>query len=322
MAAQIPLSPLDTDRALDVLALGEALIEFNQVQADPPMYLQGFGGDTSNAIIAAARAGARTAYLTRLGDDGWADRLLQLWQTEGVDTKGVRRMAGQRTGLYFVHHDERGHHFSYARAGSAASLMSVQDVQTHWADLIAQSHWLHVSGISLAISDSARQAALAAMQLARQRRTRVALDTNLRLSLWSLAQARETLIQAMAHCDLLLPSLEDMVQLLGPMEPEAIAHWCHQQGVATVVLKLGAQGAMISQAGEVWRVEGRSVNAIDATGAGDCFCGNLLARWVAGDDLIQAVTWANAAAALSVQGHGAIAPLPQAEQVRRCLTPM
>lgn len=322
MATKTPLFPLAPDRTIDVLALGEALIEFNQVQSEPPMYLQGFGGDTSNAIIAAARAGARTGYLTRLGDDPWADRLLQLWQTEGVDVRGVQRRAGQRTGLYFVHHDEAGHHFSYARAGSAASLVSPLDVQDHWADLISQSHWLHVSGISLAISDSARQATLAAMRLARQRGTRVSLDTNLRLSLWPLAQAREALIQAMALCDLLLPSLDDMVQLLSVAEPEAIAQWCHQQGVGIVVLKMGAQGALISHSGELTQLSGPSVRAVDATGAGDCFCGNLLARLVAGDDLKQAVMWANAAAALSVQGRGAIAPLPHAEQVRQLLTPM
>jgi 2-dehydro-3-deoxygluconokinase len=319
MTAETPRHDLTSVRPFDVLALGEALIEFNQTQADPPLYLQGFGGDTSNAIIAAARAGARTGYLTRLGDDGWADRLLQLWRAEGVSTGGVRRMPGQRTGLYFVHHDAQGHHFSYARAGSAASLMAVDDVRTHWADLLGLSQWLHVSGISLAISESAREATLLAMQVARQKGTRVALDTNLRLSLWSVEQARDTLIRAMAECDLLLPSLDDLVQLIGPGEPQAMASWCHAQGVRTVVLKLGNQGALISQDGAMTRVEGLRVEAVDATGAGDCFCGNLLARRVAGDDLAQAVRWANAAAALSVQGRGAIAPLPTASQVRLLL---
>ena len=56
-------------RTLDVVALGEALIEFNQTHPHPPNYLQGFGGDTSNAVVAAARAGARCAYLTLLGDN-------------------------------------------------------------------------------------------------------------------------------------------------------------------------------------------------------------------------------------------------------------
>jgi 2-dehydro-3-deoxygluconokinase len=281
--------------------------------------LQGVGGDTSNAIIAAARAGAACAYLTLLGQDLWADRLLQLWQTEHVSLAGVRSVQGQRTGLYFVHHDAAGHHFSYARAGSAASLMTPDDVQGSWQDLIARSRWLHVSGISLAISDSARATALAAMDWARQVGTQVSLDTNLRLSLWSLTQAREALQQAIRRCDLLLPSLEDMVQLTGLKQPQDIVNWCHGQGAQRVVLKMGAQGAWVSQAGQTHVIQAMPVQALDATGAGDCFGGNLLARLVLGDDLIQAAHWANAAAALSVQGRGAIAPLPRAHEVQAFL---
>ncbi|MDI9330814.1 MAG: sugar kinase [Alphaproteobacteria bacterium] len=317
MTPQDPSRP--PRRPLDVVALGEPLIEFNQVQADPPMYLQGFGGDTSNAIIAAARAGARTAYLSLLGDDRWADALHQLWQAEGVSTAGLRRMAGQRTGLYFVHHDERGHHFSYARAGSAASRMRPADLGGEWQDLIAASHWLHVSGISLAVSDSTRDTVLQAMRWARDHGTRVSLDTNLRLSLWSLDAARNALRQAMGCCDLLLPSLEDTVQLSGLSSPADNLRWCLDQGVDTVVLKLGPEGALISQDGQTQTVAGQVVQVVDATGAGDCFCGNLLARLVLGDPLVQAAHWANTAAALSVQGHGAIAPLPRADQVRQAL---
>jgi hypothetical protein len=70
------------EKNIDVVALGEAMVEFNQTSPDQPQYLQGFGGDTSNATIAAARAGVRTAYLTRLGDDLFAQQLRQLWQTE------------------------------------------------------------------------------------------------------------------------------------------------------------------------------------------------------------------------------------------------
>ena len=322
---QEPCSPIHEawrasgPRQWDVVALGEALIEFNQVQAQPPLYLQGFGGDTSNAIIAAARAGARTAYLSRLGDDRWADALLQLWGTEGVDTRGLRRMPGQRSGIYFVHHDERGHHFSYARAGSAASQMGPDDLQHSWSALIADSHWLHVSGISLAISDSACDTVLAAMRWARQCGTRVALDTNLRLSLWDVGRARQVLTEAMGCCDLLLPSLDDLVHLSGQTGVEANLAWCHAHGAVQVVLKNGAQGAVIAAPGQMTPVPGREVAAVDATGAGDCFCGNLLARLVKGDTLLQAARWANVAASLSVQGHGAIAPLPSAAQVQALL---
>jgi 2-dehydro-3-deoxygluconokinase len=307
------------DKRLDVVALGEAMLEFNQIQQDPPLYLQGFGGDTSNAVIAAARAGARTGYLTRIGQDHWGKQLLTLWHGEGVDTTGVQTDPVAPTGVYFVSHDEAGHHFSYARAGSAASRMQVQDLTGPWQDCIALSQWLHVSGISLALSSSACETVLAAMRWARKNGTRVSLDSNLRLRLWSLPQAQQAMAQALALCDLFLPSLEDMVPLTGLTRAEDIAQWSHAQGVPQVIIKLGARGALCSQAGQLTHLPARLVQAVDATGAGDCFAGNLLARLATGEALTDAARYANAAAALSVQGHGAVAPLPRAAAVMQML---
>ena len=111
-------------KTLDVAALGEAMLEFNQTERGEPRYLQGFGGDTSNVVIAAARAGARAAYLSRIGADAFGERLLELWASEGVDTQAVERDAAAPTGIYFVTHGTQGHEFSYLRAGSAASRMT------------------------------------------------------------------------------------------------------------------------------------------------------------------------------------------------------
>lgn len=305
-------------KTLDIVALGEAMVEFNQrphEQADDaPLYQQGFGGDTSNAAIAAARAGARVTYLTRLGTDRWGDRLMDLWQRENVATTAVQREPQAPTGLYFVSHDAQGHHFSYARAGSAASRMQPQDL-VHWADAITHSQWLHLSGISLAISTSACDTALAAMQHARQAGTRVSLDSNLRLSLWPLARAQACIRQAVGLCDLFLPSLEDMTALTGLTQAQDILQWSHAQGASQVVLKLGAEGALASDGHMQRMVPGHCVQTMDATGAGDCFAGNLLARLSAGDSLWDATTYANAAAALSVQGYGAVTPLPRRDAV-------
>ena len=312
-------------KTLDIVALGEAMVEFNQrPQADAndaPLYLQGFGGDTSNAAIAAARAGARVAYLTRLGADRWGDRLMDLWQRENVDTTAVLRDAQAPTGMYFVSHDAQGHHFSYARAGSAASRMQPNDVPQHWGQAIAQSHWLHLSGISLAISASACDTVFAAMQHARDVGTRVALDSNLRLSLWPLARAQACIQQAVRLCDLFLPSLEDMTALTGLTQANDIIAWSHAQGAAQVVLKLGADGALASDGQSLRALPGHAVTAVDATGAGDCFAGNLLARLSADDDLWAAAVYANAAAALSVQGFGAVAPMPQRAAVLELTKP-
>ena len=307
---------------LDIVALGEAMVEFNQRPhehaGDAPLYMQGFGGDTSNAAIAAARAGAQVVYLTRLGQDRWGDRLMALWQRENVGTQGVLREHPAPTGMYFVSHDAQGHHFSYARAGSAASRMQPQDL-THWADSIAHSQWLHLSGISLALSASACDTALAAMAHARSSGTRVALDSNLRLSLWPLARAQACIRHAVSLCDLFLPSLEDMVALTGLSQAADIIAWSHAQGAAQVVLKLGSDGAVASDGKKQQRLAGHPVPAVDATGAGDCFAGNLLARLSAGDDLWTATAYANAAASLSVQGFGAVGPLPTREAVLKVL---
>jgi 2-dehydro-3-deoxygluconokinase len=311
-------------KALDIVALGEAMVEFNQTKNQPvdapPMYLQGFGGDTSNAAIAAARAGARVAYLSHLGTDRWGDRLMDLWQRENVDTTAVVRDAQAPTGMYFVSHDAQGHHFSYARAGSAASRMQVQDVAQHWGEAIAQSQWLHLSGISLAISASACDAAFAAMRHARTAGTQVALDSNLRLSLWPLDRAQACMRHAVSLCDLFLPSMEDMTALTGLTQAQDIIGWSHAQGAAQVVLKLGADGALASDGHQQRLVPGHAVQAVDATGAGDCFAGNLLARLSCGQSLWDATAYANVAASLSVQGYGAVAPLPQREAVLKVLS--
>ena len=309
-------------KTLDVVALGEAMVEFNQGPhsgaEDAPLYAQGFGGDTSNAAIAAARAGARVAYLSRLGTDRWGDRLMDLWRRENVDSTHVLRDAQAPTGMYFVSHDEQGHHFSYARAGSAASRMQPQDL-ADWSDVIARSQWLQLSGISLAISASACDTAFVAMQHARSSGTRVALDSNLRLSLWPLARAQACIRQAISLCDLFLPSLEDMTALTGLTQASDIIAWSHAQGAAQVVLKLGADGAWASDGQHQLQVPGHAVTAVDATGAGDCFAGNLLARLSAGDALWAATAYANVAASLSVQGYGAVGPLPRRDAVLNSL---
>ena len=303
------------DKQFDVVALGEAMLEFNQTQAQEPNYLQGFGGDTSNATIAAARAGARTAYLTRVGADTFGNALLELWKREGVNTAAVQRDEGAPTGIYFVTHGKAGHEFSYLRAGSAASCMTPKWLNAGAADAISSAHILHLSAISLAISPGACDTAFAAMDLARTSGTRVSFDSNLRLKLWPLARAQACIAHAVSMCDIFLPSLEDMVTLTGLTEPGAIVDWSHAHGAHMVVLKLGAEGALVSDGVRRQSVPGQRVNVVDATGAGDCFCGNLLARMALGDDVFVAAAYANAAAALSVQGYGAVAPMPSAAQV-------
>lgn len=142
-----------SEKHFDIALLGEAMVEFNQTeQAGGKLYLQGFGGDTSNFAIAAARQGAKVAYVSALGDDLYDRMLRALWGEEAVDHAGVRVNPDAYTAVYFVTHDGQGHHFQFFRHGSAASWMRPADLPR---GILERARVLHVSGISLAISQTA-----------------------------------------------------------------------------------------------------------------------------------------------------------------------
>lgn len=298
----------------EILCLGEPLLEFNQ-QPDG-RYLPGHGGDTSNAAIAAARQGASVGYITQVGADSFGNSFMELWSAEGVDTTCVRQVSDAHTGVYFVTHGPMGHEFSYFRAGSAASTMTPADLPV---DALKACKVLHVSGISQAISDSAADAVFEAIDVVKAAGGRVSYDTNLRLKLWPLDRARAVTHAAMTRADIALPGLEDAEQLTGLSDPDAITDFYLNLGAGIVALTLGGEGTLVATSETRQVVPVRKVKAVDATAAGDTFDGAFLARLVAGDDPFAAARYANAAAALAVQGYGAVAPMPRAEAVHAFL---
>jgi 2-dehydro-3-deoxygluconokinase len=292
-----------------IVSIGEPMVEFNQTGEQT--FFQGFGGDSSNMIIAAARSGARTAYVTRVGDDEFGRMLLALWKREGVDTSAVIVDREAPTGAYFVTHGPRGHDFSYLRSGSAASRIRPDDLPD-----LSKASVVHASGISMAISQSACDTVLAAFSRART----ISFDSNLRLKLWPLARARAMIGAAAAMSDYFFPSIEDARQLSGAQSIDENLAWAHGLGAKTVFLKLGPDGVVVSDRKRSERIPGIKVKALDATGAGDCFCGAALARLEAGDSIWEAARYANAAAALAATGFGAVDPLPRPEQVRKLIS--
>jgi 2-dehydro-3-deoxygluconokinase len=302
---------------LDVLAIGEAMVEFNQARPeDPHVYVQGFGGDTSNMAIAAARLGARAGYATRVGDDVFGRWLQALWQREDVDTRAVSVDREAPTGIYFVSHGLQGHEFSYRRQGSAASRMTVQTLP---ADSLRATRFLHLSAISQAISPSACDACAAAIGIARDAGAQVTYDTNLRLKLWPLSRARDVIRATMRDTDWALPSFDDAREVYGVDDAGALIDACLADGARNVVLKMGAQGCVVAHAGVRTAIAAHPVAAVDATGAGDCFDGAFITRLCRGDDPVRAAAYANAAAALSTLGYGAVAPLPRPPDVEDLL---
>lgn len=302
----------------DLLCMGEPMLEFNQQRPGPDgrvLYLEGHGGDTSNAAIAAARSGASVGYVTAIGTDAPGDSFMALWARESVATDTIIRRPGAPTGIYFVTHDGGGHHFTFYRTGSAAAQFRPQEVPE---DAIRAARILHVSGISQAISESACDAVFHAMHIAREAGARVSYDTNLRLRLWPAARAAAVIHAAIGMADIALPSLDDATALTGLTDPDAVLDF-YLRLCPLVLLKCGAAGCVVATRDSRSRIAAHRVTAVDATGAGDAFAGALLARLLAGDDAFSAARYANAAAALSTTGYGAVAPIPRTDAVRALL---
>ena len=285
----------------DLYCLGEPLIEFNR-QPDG-RFLQGFGGDVSNAAIAAARYGATVSMLSRVGQDFFGDSLRDLWDQENVDHRHVIQGEGQETGLYFVTHDDQGHHFTYRRRRSAASHYAPADLPVKQ---LKQARMFYASGISLAVSHTMRDAVTAAAKAVRDAGGLFAFDPNLRTALWPLSEARDATHEVMKACDIALPGFDDARQLTGLDTPKTILDFYHDLGASVVALTMGDRGVVLSDPTGIYEIAPVPVDAVDATGAGDCFNGAFLAALLDGASHYQAAIQANEAAAASVAHYGAI----------------
>jgi 2-dehydro-3-deoxygluconokinase len=304
---------------VDLLCMGEPMLEFNQIPPGPDgavHYLEGHGGDTSNAAVAAARQGASVGYITAIGQDAPGDSFIAMWGREKVDSTTVSRTDRAQTGVYFVTHDAAGHHFLHYRKDSPAALYSAGDLPLA---AIAAAKMVFVSGISQGISTSAADAVFAAIDIAREHGVKVAYDTNYRPRLWPPARAAAVMHAAIAHADYVFPGLEDALVLTGLADPDEILDFYLALGCPVVVLKMGEAGAYLADGEHRVRIAPHAVQAVDATGAGDTFCGSFLARILAGDAVEHAARYANVAAALKCTGYGAVAPIPRPGDVWRIL---
>ncbi len=304
---------------VDLLCMGEPMLEFNQLPPQPDgavHYLEGHGGDTSNAAVAASRHGASVGYVTAIGQDAPGDSFIAMWAREKVDSTTVIRTGRAQTGVYFVTHDAGGHHFLHYRTNSPAALYAAADLPRA---AIAEAKMVFVSGISQGISSSAADAVFAAIDIAREHGVKVAYDTNYRPRLWPPARAAAVMHAAIAQADYVFPGMEDALVLTGLSDPDAILDFYLALGCPVVVLKMGDAGAYLADGEHRVHIAPCVVQAVDATGAGDTFCGSFLARILAGDTPEQAARYANVAASLKCTGYGAVAPIPRPDEVLRLL---
>ena len=206
----------------DLIAIGEPLVELAAESVgrlgDVDRFRYGWGGDTANFVLAAARLGGKCGYVTRVGQDAFGDAFVAMLETQGVDASRVIRDEEHHTGIYFVTYSEdRTHRFDYVRRGSAASHLAGADIDP---DYVAGARVLHASGISQAISRSSADAVRVAMETARKAGTTVSYDANVRPALGTRETLRHNFEAALALADVVFVSEEDSAHLFGetPLE--------------------------------------------------------------------------------------------------------
>lgn len=311
MSAGLPAAPA-------VVTLGETMALFLAEQPGPLREATTFrrltAGAESNVAIGLCRLGQSAGWLGRVGDDDLGRGILFRLRGEGVDLSRAIVDPGAPTGVMIRERREVGPlEALYYRRGSAGSRLSPADLD---AGYIGAARFLHLTGITPALSPSCREAVFAAAELARAAGATVVLDPNLRLKLWSAEEARATLRELAARCDIILPGADEAELLTGESDPERAARALLALGAGLVVVKLGAGGALaVGPDGVVPSPAVPLPRVVDPVGAGDAFAAGFLTGRLRGLDLGASLALANRCGALAMTVAGDIEALPRWEEV-------
>jgi 2-dehydro-3-deoxygluconokinase len=320
----ITLQKTTPDNPLDVLTVGEAMALFVANTPRPLSEVDQFSrtmaGAELNVAIGLSRLGWRVGYVSRVGKDMLGDYLLSALAQERIDLRHVQVDCQHPTGLMFKSRAASGEDpkTQYFRKGSAASHMGPGDLPANAFEGVRQ---LHITGISVALSDSMRELVQHMVRCARSAGAQISFDPNLRPQLWSSEKLMvDTLNAFAAQSDLVMPGLTEGQLLSGHKSPRDIASYYLDQGVKQVVIKLGPSGAYMANSTEQCAVPGFQVPCVvDTVGAGDGFAVGVISALLEGLSLQEAALRGNAIGARVVQFPGDSDGLPNQEELAAAL---
>ena len=310
---------------LDVVALGELLIDFAAKSADAagyPTMAANPGGAPGNFLAALNAYGKKTAFLGKVGQDAFGRLLLSTLEQAGIETKGIVTDSSVFTTLAFVTFDEHGDRsFSFARKPGADTQLRWEEIDTR---LIDDAKVFHFGTLSLT-DEPARTATQKAVAYAKSKGKLVSCDPNLRLPLWPDEDAaKEQILWGLRQADVVKIS-DNEVEFLWGCTPEAGAEKLLEEfGVSFAMVTLGPDGCLLKTKHAAYRAHCPKVHPIDTTGAGDIFGGSAMARLLelakpprelTADDLAYIGTFAATAASLSTEHSGGIPSIPNKDAV-------
>lgn len=309
---------------IDITAVGEILIDLTQSGKNElgiPVFAANPGGAPANLAVAAARLGASTAFIGKVGTDSFGTFLRNTLLENNVDVTGMVTDPKNRTTLAVVALDKTGERtFSFYRDPSADVNLRADEISE---EQLKHTRFLHFGSVSLT-TDPARSATLHAVRAAKANGALISYDPNYRASLWPSEDiAIERMLEPLSLVDVLKVSDEELPLLTGTQDLEEGSRILADKGIAMVLVTLGANGSYYRFKGCTGHVPGVKVTVGDTNGAGDTFFGAALSQLAKFDsleavtvqELAQIVAVANKAAALTTSRHGAIPAMPSREEV-------
>lgn len=304
----------------NIAVIGECMIELSQKGSD---LSRGFGGDTLNTAVYVARQVSKqnlnVHYVTALGTDSFSNEMLAAWQQENIDTSLIQRLDNKLPGLYVIETDSTGERtFYYWRNDAAARFWLTSPQADEICQRLEKFDYLYLSGISLAILDSAsRQRLLTLLRACRANGGKVIFDNNYRPRLWQSKKETQQAYRDMLTCtDIAFLTLDDEDMLWGEKPIEQVIERTQNLGVSEIVIKRGADSCI------VWVKEGFEAHqydvpavklpkekVVDTTAAGDSFSAGYLAVRLTGGSAHDAAVRGHLTASTVIQYRGAIIPL-------------
>ena len=310
---------------LDVIGLGELLIDFTMNGSSNqgnPFFEANPGGAPCNVLSMLQKLGKKTAFIGKVGRDSFGRMLRETLERIGICTDYLMEDGEVPTTLAFVHTLPDGDRdFSFYRNPGADMMLSSEDISR---EAIGRGRIFHFGTLSMT-HEQVREATVKALKLAREEGLLISLDPNLRPPLWkNMQESREQMLEAVSYCDVLKISDNEIQFLSGCDDYEEGIAWLRERyPISLICLTLGKDGSRAYY--KDLRVEVAGVfreQVVDATGAGDTFCGCVLNYLLdhgldalQEKDLREMLLFANAAASLVVIRKGALCSMPELSQI-------
>ena len=313
------------NRLFDVTALGELLIDFTENGTSSqgnPLLEANPGGAPCNVLAMLERLGKKTAFIGKVGKDMFGEQLKTAVEEVGIDTRNLIMDEEVHTNLAFVHtYPDGDRDFSFYRNPGADMMLTKEDVQE---DLIHNSRIFHFGTLS-STHPGVREATRHAIDVAKDAGCIITFDPNLRPPLWkSLDDAKTEIEYGLTKCDVLKISDNEVEFLFGTTDYDKGAAMIREKyNIPLVLITLGKDGSRAYY--KDLRVEAAPFlqeNTIETTGAGDTFCASTLnyvlehgLENLTEENLMELLTFANAAASLITTKKGALRVMPSRQEV-------